>query len=135
MTTFSGQGSALPSTAVDADAFNAFEAAGWDDQATTFADSFGRITRRLVDPLLDAAEVGSGSRVVDVATGPGYAAAKAAERGTSLVVGATNPNTPAPPSAPPSTARCSPTSATAAGLRSRCRPSSQWGAREVDHLG
>ena len=66
---------------VDADAFNAFEAAGWEKQAAGYEDFFGQVTTRLADPLLDAAEIGPGERVLDVATGPGYVAAKAAERG------------------------------------------------------
>jgi SAM-dependent methyltransferase len=70
---------------VDADAFKAFEVAGWEHQAPTYDDFFGQITQRFVDPLLDAAGVGSGSRVLDVATGPGYAAGRAAERGASVV--------------------------------------------------
>ena len=70
---------------VDADAFNAFEAAGWDRQAAGYADFFGLITARLVEPLLDAAQLGHGARALDVATGPGYVAAKAAERGASVI--------------------------------------------------
>jgi SAM-dependent methyltransferase len=70
---------------LDPDAFNAFEAAGWQRQASGYDDFFGPITTRLVGPLLDAAEVGSGARVLDVASGPGYVAAKAAERRASLV--------------------------------------------------
>jgi SAM-dependent methyltransferase len=70
---------------IDADAFNAFEADGWEAKAPTYGDFFGRITSRLVDPLLDAAAVGPGVRLLDVATGPGYAAARAAERGAQAV--------------------------------------------------
>lgn len=70
---------------VDADAFNVFEAAGWEKQAPGYDDFFGPITTRLVEPLLDAAEVGRGARVLDVASGPGYVAAAAAERGASVV--------------------------------------------------
>ena len=70
---------------VDADAFKAFEVAGWEQQAPTYDDFFGQITQRFVDPLLDAAGVERGSRVLDVATGPGYAAGKAAARGASVV--------------------------------------------------
>jgi ubiquinone/menaquinone biosynthesis C-methylase UbiE len=66
---------------VDADAFNPFEAAGWEKQAAGTRTSSAPITTRLVDPLLDAVEIGPGERVLDVATGPGYFAAKAAERG------------------------------------------------------
>ena len=70
---------------VDADAFNAFEAAGWEKQAAGYEDFFGQITTRLADPLLDAAEIGAGKRVLDVATGPGYVAARAAERGAVTI--------------------------------------------------
>jgi SAM-dependent methyltransferase len=74
-----------PQPAVDADAFNAFESVGWEQQAPTYDRFMGGITRRLVVPLLDAAGVGPGSRVLDVATGPGYAAAEAAARGASVI--------------------------------------------------
>jgi ubiquinone/menaquinone biosynthesis C-methylase UbiE len=70
---------------VDADAFNAFEATGWEKQAAGYEDFFGPITTRLVEPLLDAAEVCRGERVLDVASGPGYVAARAVERGASVI--------------------------------------------------
>src|SRR3954471_1891346 len=70
---------------VDADAFNAFEAAGWEDRVSGYEDFFGPITTRLVGPLLDAAEVERGARVLDVASGPGYVAAAAAERGAVVI--------------------------------------------------
>ena len=69
----------------EADAFTAFEAAGWDHQAPTYDDVMGRVTSRLVGPLLEAAGVQQGSRVLDVATGPGYAAAAAVDLGASVV--------------------------------------------------
>jgi SAM-dependent methyltransferase len=75
----------MTETPVDAEAFNAFEAAGWGKQAAGYEDFFGPITTRLVDPLLDAAGVGRDKRVLDVASGPGYVAAKAAERGASTI--------------------------------------------------
>ena len=71
---------------VDADAFKTFEAAGWEQHADGYEDFFAPISTRLVDPLLDDASVGSGTRVLDVASGPGFVAARAAERG-ALVVG------------------------------------------------
>ena len=70
---------------VDADAFNAFESSGVDRRAPTYDDFLGQITREVVPTLLDAADVGKGSRVLDVATGPGYAAAAAHARGASVV--------------------------------------------------
>jgi SAM-dependent methyltransferase len=78
-------GSVPPEAVIDADAFNAFEADGWEHQAPTYDHFFGRLTSRLVNPLLDAADVGPGMRVLDLATGPGCAAAKATERDASVV--------------------------------------------------
>ena len=69
----------------DADAFTAFERTGWEHQAPTYDDVIGRVTSRLVGPLLNAAGVQQGSRVLDLATGPGYAAAEAAALGASVV--------------------------------------------------
>ncbi len=70
---------------IDPDAFNAFEASGWEERAATYDRFFASITDRLVEPLLDAASVGSGTRVLDVATGPGHLAARAAQVGASAV--------------------------------------------------
>jgi SAM-dependent methyltransferase len=75
----------MDTQAVDADAFNAFEAAGWEEQAGAYHRSFASLTARAVEPLLDLAEVGRGKRVLDVATGPGYAAAAGARRGAEVV--------------------------------------------------
>jgi SAM-dependent methyltransferase len=72
-------------SAIDLDAFNAFEAEGWQRQAPTYGQFMGRVTARLADPLLDAASVGSGTRLLDVATGPGYIAGRGAERGAHVV--------------------------------------------------
>jgi ubiquinone/menaquinone biosynthesis C-methylase UbiE len=68
-----------------AEEFKAFEAAGWSRRADTYGRVTGAITARFVDPLLDAAGVGAGMRVLDVATGPGHAAAAAAARGAEPV--------------------------------------------------
>jgi len=73
-------------TEYDADAFDAYEAAGWAGKEAASYDALaGRVTSRLADPLLDAAGATAGSRVLDVATGPGYVAERAAERGASPV--------------------------------------------------
>jgi SAM-dependent methyltransferase len=73
--------------AIDPDAFNAFEAAGWEERAPGYDRFFGSITRRLAEPLLDAASVKTGTRVLDIASGPGYVANEAAERGASVIGG------------------------------------------------
>src|SRR5436190_3470449 len=70
---------------VDPDAFDAFEAAGWEEKAVAYERFLGGITDRVVAPLLAAASVAVGARVLDVATGPGWVAAHAAKRGASVV--------------------------------------------------
>jgi SAM-dependent methyltransferase len=72
-------------TQVGPDAFNAFEAAGWEERAPTYHRSLLPITRQVIEPLLDAAAVGPAMRVLDVGTGPGYVAAAAAARGATAV--------------------------------------------------
>ena len=69
----------------EADAFKAFEAAGWDAKAPTYDRLTGRVTAHVVEPLLDAAAVGSDTRVLDLATGTGTIAAAAAARGAVAV--------------------------------------------------
>jgi SAM-dependent methyltransferase len=61
--------------------FKAFEAQGWTAQAGTYGELSGRMTSRFAEPLLDAAGVRHGDRVLDVATGPGYVAERAEARG------------------------------------------------------
>ena len=72
-------------TNIDADAFNAFEAAGWEARAESYHRHLGAMTSPVIEPLLDAAGVDRATRVLDVATGPGYAAAACAVRGASVV--------------------------------------------------
>ena len=69
----------------DAAAFKAFEAEGWTKKAKTYDRLTGRATARLVVPLLEAAGVEWGMRVLDVACGPGHIAAGAAARGAKPV--------------------------------------------------
>jgi SAM-dependent methyltransferase len=47
--------------------------------------AFGDLTTQAIDPLLEAVDVRRGMRMLDVATGPGYVAAAAAQRGASVV--------------------------------------------------
>jgi SAM-dependent methyltransferase len=69
----------------DANDFAELEHAGWEARASGYDDHLGRITTEIAGPLLDAAEVVAGSRVLDVACGPGYAAGKAATRGAEAL--------------------------------------------------
>lgn len=55
----------------------------WNRGAETYADAFAGTVDQGVAPTLDRAGVGAGTRVLDVATGPGIIAAAAAERGAT----------------------------------------------------
>ena len=69
-------------TGYDPAAFEAFEQAGWSTKEAAAYDALaGRVTAPAADPLLDAVGAGDGTRLLDVATGPGYVARRAAERG------------------------------------------------------
>jgi ubiquinone/menaquinone biosynthesis C-methylase UbiE len=63
--------------------FREFEHQGWSAQDVTvgYHDHLSPVTKQVIGPLLDAAGVQHGTRVLDIATGGGYAAAAAAERG------------------------------------------------------
>jgi SAM-dependent methyltransferase len=67
--------------------FRDFEHQGWsaEDVAAGYHDYLSPVTTQAIGSLLDAARVGRGTRVVDVATGAGYAAAVAAERGAMAI--------------------------------------------------
>ena len=68
-------------TDIDPRAFDAFEAAGWELVADRYYELLSPITGLAIEPLLDAAGIRAGMRVLDVGTGPGTAAAGAATRG------------------------------------------------------
>ncbi|HET9443278.1 MAG TPA: methyltransferase domain-containing protein, partial [Acidimicrobiales bacterium] len=69
----------------DADAFNAFEATGWEQRARAYHRFLAPITARVINALFEAAGLRAGHRVLDVGTGPGDAAAAAAVRGATAV--------------------------------------------------
>jgi ubiquinone/menaquinone biosynthesis C-methylase UbiE len=68
-------------TEIDPEAFRQFEHQGWQEIASRYHGGFAAVTRQSLNALLDAAHVTKGSHVLDVACGPGYAAAAAAARG------------------------------------------------------
>jgi ubiquinone/menaquinone biosynthesis C-methylase UbiE len=69
---------------IDAEAFNAFEAAGWEARADSYA--FLRpLTGRIIGTLLASAGVAKGREVLDVGSGPGDLAAAAADLGADTV--------------------------------------------------
>jgi SAM-dependent methyltransferase len=68
----------------DATTFHDFEHAGWEQAAEHYADAFGHLTRQTAEPLLDAVRARAGTRLLDVACGPGFIAAAAARRGAHV---------------------------------------------------
>jgi SAM-dependent methyltransferase len=66
-------------------AFHDFERAGWENVAAEYDRRFGELTSQSIPPLLDAVGAAPGVRLLDVACGPGYVAASAARRGSSVV--------------------------------------------------
>ncbi len=67
--------------------FSGFELAGWEDEATAaeYDRHLSLVTTQSVEALLDDAHLGSGHKVLDIATGAGYVAAAAARRGAEPV--------------------------------------------------
>src|SRR5215471_3150475 len=63
-----------------ATSFKELERQGWGAKAGNYDALGGQITIGAVGPLLDAAGVRTGMRVLDVAAGPGYVAAGADAR-------------------------------------------------------
>jgi ubiquinone/menaquinone biosynthesis C-methylase UbiE len=70
---------------IDPAAFRQFEHDGWQKVAARYNDSFAPVTTQSIDALLDAAHVRNGTKVLDVACGPGYVTAAAASRGASAL--------------------------------------------------
>jgi len=64
--------------------FTAFEHAGWQQSVARYEASFGKLTQQSVAPLLRALVAGEGTRFLDVATGPGFVAARARELGARV---------------------------------------------------
>ena len=67
------------------EAFIRFEHDGWERVAGRYETAWSALTRPFVAPLLDAARVEPGDRVLDVACGPGYAAGCAVDRGARAI--------------------------------------------------
>lgn len=63
--------------------FRDFEKTGWEDPdvCSHYHELLSKVTTQSIEALLDAAAVGPQRQILDVCTGPGYAAGKAAERG------------------------------------------------------
>ena len=70
---------------IDTAAFTEFERQGWNGKAQPYHDLFGQLSPRVAAELVEAARIGPGDHVLDVACGPGYAAVAAADRGASVI--------------------------------------------------
>ncbi len=83
-----GEGAPAPRPAstieIDADAFNRFEASGWEARAASYA-FLTPVTGRVIGALLGAVEAGPDTQLLDVGSGPGDLAAAAAARGADPV--------------------------------------------------
>ena len=68
-------------------AFREFEQAGWESARVVakYHEHLSGVTTQSVEALLDAAGIRSGSRILDVATGAGYIAGAAAQRGADAI--------------------------------------------------
>jgi SAM-dependent methyltransferase len=66
-------------------AFHEFEHAGWERASAHYGDAFGALTIQAAPYLLDAVGASAGTRLLDVATGPGFIAGAAAARGAAVV--------------------------------------------------
>lgn len=68
----------------DPETFAAFERKGWGTSIGGYERTFARVTSQTASAMLDAAGVERGRRVLDVCTGHGVLAARAAERGATV---------------------------------------------------
>jgi SAM-dependent methyltransferase len=64
--------------------FDAYERELWAGRAGAYERGFARLTAHAIDPLLDAARVGAGTRTLDLGTGPGFVSAEAVRRGATV---------------------------------------------------
>jgi SAM-dependent methyltransferase len=65
--------------------FEQFEHSGWETFSSAYDEAWGAVTSGFARPLLDSLGVIQGDELLDIATGPGYAASMAKERGAAPV--------------------------------------------------
>ena len=66
-------------------AFSEFERNGWNSTANVYDSHFGRHTTKYCSALLDATNISSGFKVLDMACGPGYVSAAATQREATVL--------------------------------------------------
>jgi SAM-dependent methyltransferase len=67
----------------DPEAVRAFEHSRWERAAAAYESTFAGATRQFIDALLDAACIGPGVRMLDIACGPGLVASRAGMGGAA----------------------------------------------------
>jgi ubiquinone/menaquinone biosynthesis C-methylase UbiE len=70
---------------IEAERFHEFEHSGWETIPEPYHQAFGHLTTQAIEPLLGAVGAKKGVRIIDIASGPGYAAAAAAKRGATVL--------------------------------------------------
>ena len=61
--------------------FQNMEKDGWSGQASNYDDYLGLVTKKAIGPMLDAVGATAGTRLLEVACGPGYGSGLAVARG------------------------------------------------------
>ena len=59
--------------------FREFEYNAWQQSVDQYNNSFGSLTNQMIQPLLNVVNPQTGTKILDIATGPGYVAAGAAK--------------------------------------------------------
>jgi ubiquinone/menaquinone biosynthesis C-methylase UbiE len=75
----------LPDDGIDQDAFRKFEHDGWNSLSDGYHDHWEHLTPQIIPLMLERTGVGVGSLVLDIASGPGYAAGAAAAMGARAI--------------------------------------------------
>ena len=65
---------------IQTDDFSKLEYTGWQSVAGKYMENWAILTRQFIEPLLNAANVGKGMKVLDVACGPGLVSEKIYQR-------------------------------------------------------
>jgi 2-polyprenyl-3-methyl-5-hydroxy-6-metoxy-1,4-benzoquinol methylase len=69
---------------IDADVVQRYEHETWTRCAATYLDHFAGLTRETIPILRDAANIQSGSKVLDIGSGPGHVAGALADAGAAV---------------------------------------------------